>query len=126
MQEHIRRGLEADHTDTSWRLAEEWRRNRALAAAREAGRELITSAGIERLFGRNGNAIRQAVHRGRITGGFEVASVRGGSSVRLFFLSDAVEVWGEPNEAQLAQLRVEAGRLAINGAIWAILDREWT
>ena len=113
--EYVQAGLEANPDDSAYRLAEEYDHNRGLAKTRDAGLELLTPQAIERLYQRNPNAVRQAVHQGRISGKFEIAGTRGGSPVRMFLLSDVAEVWGTPDEATLAKMRVEAKLIAIGG-----------
>ena len=96
--EYVQAGLEANPDDSAYRLAAEYNHNRGLAETRDAGLELLTPQAIERLYQRNPNAVRQAVHQGRISGMIEIVGTRGGSPVRMFLLSDAAVVWGTPDE----------------------------
>lgn len=120
--EYIDAGIQADPSDSPYRLAEEHRRRRARAETEREKRELLTIEGTALLFGKGQSTIRRAAAKELVPVRFQITSFLGGPTARLFLIEDAARYWGEPDVSVLETLRETGHHISIDGLLWAILS----
>ena len=71
----------------------------------EAGREVLTPAGVAHVFSRSATRIRAAGRSGEIEARFTMTHA--GRTFRLYTLASCVKCWGEPDAGKLRSLRAD-------------------
>lgn len=119
--EYVAEGMAVDPSDSPYRLAEEYRRQRARAATEESGCEVLTIDGASLVFDKGQSTVRRAAAKGQVPVLFEISSSLGGPKARLLLLRDCESYWGPADRGKLNALRDRADHISIDGLLWAVI-----
>ena len=103
-----------------WEELNDEARQRAIDFGEEGERELLTPKAAARLFDKNIRAVNAAVSRGKVD---VPHTLEFSTKVGLIRLQSAIDFWGEPPAARLAEMREGAAPLWIEfEGPWTVID----
>lgn len=104
--------------------AHEARVERARREAERNGRELLSSRGILKAWGKSRQTVGMAVHDGRLP--IEYRFGLGPRPLNMFQISDVVAVWRAGDADALERMRANCITLGIGSTVWNVLDPSGT